>query len=49
MCMVGFPGGVEVQCLEVDGASRLAIFLGTYYHAVTPSDRLSNRDLFNYT
>ena len=49
LCVVGFPGGVEVQCLEVDCATWLAIFLGTYHHAVTPSDGLSDGDWFNDT
>ena len=47
--VVGFPGGMEVQCLKVDCATRRAIFLGADHHAVTPGDRLSDRDWFNDT
>ena len=42
--VVGFKCGVKVKCLEVDCASRLAILLCTYKHAVAPRDRFSYRD-----
>ena len=45
--VVGFPCSVNIQGLEVNGASRLAIFLGTDHHAVAPGERLSNGDRFN--
>jgi len=38
--------GVKVKCLKVNCASRLAILLCTYDHAVAPHDRLSYWDWF---
>ena len=47
--VVGFPGGVQVQGLEVDCGTRRAILLGAHHHAVTPGDGLSDGDWFNDT
>lgn len=48
LCVVRFTCGVKVKRLEVDCASRLAILLCAYNHAVAPCDRLSHRDWFKH-
>ena len=47
--VVGFPCSVNIQGLEVNRASRLAIFLGADHHPVALGDGLTNRDRFNDT
>ena len=47
--VVGFPGSVRVQGLEVDCATKHAILLGAHHHAVTPCDGFSDRDWFDDT
>ena len=37
--VVGFAERKFVKCLEVDGASRLAVLFRVDYHAVTPCHR----------
>ncbi len=47
--MVRFPGGMEVEWLEIDGPSGCAIFLGTDNHSVAPCNRFSNRFRFQHS
>ena len=42
LSVVGFAERMFVQCLEVDGASRLAVLFRADYHAVTPCHRRTN-------
>ena len=47
--VVGFLCSVNIQGLEVNGASRLAIFLAADNQPVAPGDGLASRDRFNDT
>ena len=47
--MMCFTDGVNVERLEVDCASWLAIFLRTYDHSMTPCHWFSNRNWLNNT
>ena len=40
--VVCFPGGMNVEWLEIDGSSWCGILLGTDNHSVAPCDRFSN-------
>ena len=46
--MVGFPGGVLVQRLKVDGPPERPVLLGAYHHAVAPSDGCAQGDLLQH-
>ncbi len=39
LAVVGFPGGVLVQLLKIDGPPKGPFFLGADYHVVAPSVR----------
>ena len=44
--VVGFPGRVGIQGLEIDRASKGAVFLCTSDHPVTPGDGFAHGDWF---
>ncbi len=44
--MVGFPGGVEVERLEIYRPLKGTIFLRTDHHAVAPGNRVADGDWF---
>ena len=46
--VVGFPGGVPVQWLEVDGPPERPVLLGAYHHAVAPSDGCAQGDFLQH-
>ena len=46
--MVGLPGGVLVEGLEVYGPPERPVLLGADHHSVAPSDGRAQGDLFQH-
>ena len=45
--VMGLPGCMEVECLEVNSSVAFAILFRADYHAVTPCDRFAYRNRFD--
>ena len=46
--VVGFPGGMLVEWLEIDGPPERPVLLGAYDHTVAPSDGCAQGDLLQH-
>ena len=45
--VMGLPGCMEVECLDVSSSMGFGILFGANYHAVTPRDRFAYQDWFH--